>query len=622
MTTTTSHPLMRPRAIALALAALAIAAVAIFASRAPAPSTTALTAVARVDASSARYAPFTPAGRYEVAFSTTTRAAPFGGTDAFTGSADLEAVVEIARQGEGLVTRVVSTERVDVRVRDQDVLGDAANTLTAGAVVVSPRDAGGRRALSREETLPLDAARLVQALLAELLVEESEIAMDGTRTERAPFGALSARVRASSCAEARCERTTSSTDVVALTGFDLAPLTATVTGETVARADDQGTLLSLARDFEVTARASDGADRFVLVESLVVTRVDTGSLARASTVALAPLAPSLEVVPTTARVDERLLADRVAGLTGADLARELDGARTSGKTADHERFLWRATGLLMAEPALVDDIAARYRSATGALHPYRALLLDLLTGAGTREAQGALVALLAHENTATDERRTLLFQRLALLRAPADETIAFARTHARDATSPYQRAAWIALGSAAAARARGDDAETAGALIEELTAIHASVDDTDGLVAATLALGNSRSVAARGPLLTRATDARPDVRHATAEALGKITDDVSRGALLALTNDTSAPVARRAFVSLRGHTLTDDDFMRVADDVRARRVQDGALAEAVTVAAASFRERRAAESVLTAILALDHVEDRHVQARIRQMMRR
>jgi hypothetical protein len=564
-------------------------------------------------------------GRYTVSLASTTRTAPFGGQGAhIDGSTAFDAELAISRGADETTVRIVSVRDVAVIVNGADTVGDDARAhFTDGALVVARGPDGSTGAVHTASNMPLSAARLLQLVLAELLLEENANDDEGPRVEQTVWGTIDAEIAAPACDAQGCTRSATATRLLGVHGFTLTDLTAALDGRSVARANARGVLHQLTRTTTVHLSSKDGSERFVLESALTVERVgDNAGPQQVARDTLRPLSAAVDDIALSSNAEARALDARIAGLTAKELATRLDEAKTSGSATDHNTFLWRATGLLQKEPALVDDLAARYRDAEGDLHPYRALLLDLLVGAGHPEAERALTTLLSHPNTLADNKRTLLFQRLALLRTPTDETIAFARTHARDRTSVYRQAAWITLGSAAHARAQlGDDA-TALSLVDELRAVRVGETEQAGLIAATLALGNTRSPLTLPELIPGASVSDANVRHATAEALGKVMHDDARTKLLAMTRDTSAAVARRAFVSLRAHAITDDEYKHIADDVRARAVPDGALADAVTLAASSFRERRPAKDVLDAVLGLDHVEDRHVKSRVRQMLNR
>jgi hypothetical protein len=570
-------------------------------------------------------------GIYAVSLDMTTRGAPLGGdSESFVGHTLFAGVLEIGMSDSAFSLRAREVDEAKARVNDVETIPDDVRARFHEGALFVARDAHMARAVSTTDDMPLAAARMWQLVLAELLVESAPT-FARERTEYLTWGTLHTVHEAPTCVNARCTRTGTPARVSAIHGIvldDDAPpeVSGEVKSTFITRADGARVLATLARRIDVRVVEDGARTRYAQEIVLVVERIDDvepdGALvvnARFSDARR--VARALDVIETTADADVRMLDQRIDGLTRADFSRALDDARASGAAPDHNRFLWRATGLMAREPALVKEIEGRYAAAPSDAHPYRALLLDLLVGTGDENAQRALVTLLARRETLLDEKPTLLFQRLALLQAPTDDTIAFARVHAQDASSPYQLAAWITLG--AAARTTSDRSpEGARGLVSELANLRRGASTVHARTAALLALGNSGHPAATGPVVEDASAPDANIRHAVAEALGKLLDDEARTMLVSLSTDKSPAVSRRALNSLRAHTLDASVFGQLAERVQTRAVPDEALADAVTLASTHFRDQPNARALLESVLSLDHVEDRHVQARVRQMLAR
>ena len=109
------------------------------------------------------------------------------------------------------------------------------------------------------------------------------------------------------------------------------------------------------------------------------------------------LAAAAAVVPSTGPMDvvesgagrRNALLLRAAGLTGAQLVLDIRAHATMERLPDHNRWLWRATGLLKLEPALCSQLVTLFQDKTLGQET-RALILDLLVGAGHATAQEAM----------------------------------------------------------------------------------------------------------------------------------------------------------------------------------------------------------------------------------------
>lgn len=240
----------------------------------------------------------------------------------------------------------------------------------------------------------------------------------------------------------------------------------------------------------------------------------------------APTPPPLELATLIARrpddVDPdreaRLLERRVAGLTIAELTDQLARFGDAGRVPEHERFLWRATGLLRLHPELAFALEPLFLE-DDASSSRRGLVLDLLVHARTAEAQDALRRLLASDTALADPRHALHLQRLALVQAPDAATVTFAALRFDGATSVVDRFA-AAYTYAGVARQSGDPSiarDAARALEEGL----AHAEDPTERLHWVRALGATAAPEAREAIVRHASDPAPSVRVAAIDALAR-----------------------------------------------------------------------------------------------------
>ena len=142
-----------------------------------------------------------------------------------------------------------------------------------------------------------------------------------------------------------------------------------------------------------------------------------------------------------ATTSEEHLRQRIAGMTRAEFLSALDQFADGGHFPDHERFIWRATGLLRLEPALTRELERRFTDKT-ATHRRRALLLDLLASVSTREAQVSMRRMLDTQAAVErSDRFAHYVQRLSIVAKPDRDTLDWIEARYRAATDDNERIA-------------------------------------------------------------------------------------------------------------------------------------------------------------------------------------
>jgi len=199
----------------------------------------------------------------------------------------------------------------------------------------------------------------------------------------------------------------------------------------------------------------------------------------------------------------------------------------------------------------------------------RVLVLDLLAGAGTFEAQTIMRRLLALAIARRDRRMFVTYvQRLGFVDHPDGPTLRFLMSvlaESKTEATEIRAACAYALGAAAgqAFRAGDHDAAVRASDVLRRDLLRAgSVSEKASLVTA---LGNV-GIATDAPAILRFTnDASATVRASAALALRKIQTTEAKAKLVEMLGDAEQKVAHGALVALAEHQLLVDDLEKLAD---------------------------------------------------------
>lgn len=509
--------------------------------------------------------------------------------------------------------------------------GAVAAQVLAHEAFVDLTPGGGVRALRFRPGTPAFFRNLVRLVLSELQVERADAdgaaAADGwTVAEPTRHGLAATRYAATRLDDGgerlvkRREGYRRLRSVPDSSGAADAPQ---VDGETTVEVAPGGWLRRVEGHERVSAARRDGvavltADSTFRAELLDVRPAPGGDVGDPRDEELDP-PEALDGVSTDAGTAARQhRALRIDGLTPKELVQTLERHAPSGELPAHERFLWRATGLLRERPELCADVRALAERAD--MTPQgRALLLDVLVGAGSHEAQAALRAALAAPTVQAERRYALLYQRIGLLSHPDAETAALAAAR-HDAPGPETwGAAAHALGAVAGRLAHVGDPDRARTLAGPLVRALRATPEPARAVVLLGALGNA-GLPEHGTLVAGWTDhADPAVRYAAVDALRKLRDDGSRGALVERAADPDGEVARRALRSLLQTGLEGDDRARLRALVEQRRVAEESYDTLVSLLARHLTADAHAVGTLRAILDQD-LDDPRVKGRIRALL--
>ena len=242
--------------------------------------------------------------------------------------------------------------------------------------------------------------------------------------------------------------------------------------------------------------------------------------------------------------------------------------------------VWRtaAFALLRLNPKECEALALVFEDET-VTDDLRLLVLDLLAGAGSFEAQVVMRRLLALALARRDGRQFATFvQRLGIVEAPDGPTLRFLMSvyaESRNEPAEIRAACAYALGAAAGQALTSGDPDAAVRASEVLRRDLVAAATGIERCALLTALGNA-GVANDILLIGRFTqDPAPAVRAAAALALRKINVPEARTHLVHLVGDPEARVAQSALTALSEHQLDDEELERLAERVTGGHTQVG-----------------------------------------------
>ncbi len=248
------------------------------------------------------------------------------------------------------------------------------------------------------------------------------------------------------------------------------------------------------------------------------------------------------------------------------------GARPSG--------VWRsaAFALLRLNPKECEALALVFEDETVTADT-RLVVLDLLAGAGTFEAQVIMRRLLALAVARRDNRMFATFvQRLGIVECPDGPTLRFLMSvYAESRGEPHdvRAACAYALGAASGQAFSAGDQDAAVRASDVLRRDLQPAASASEKCALLTALGNAGVPKDVNVLLSFTQDADAAVRSSAALALRKMNAPEARANLVLLLGDREAKVSQSALAALSEHQLDDAEIERLAEQVLAARTPLG-----------------------------------------------
>jgi HEAT repeat protein len=289
-----------------------------------------------------------------------------------------------------------------------------------------------------------------------------------------------------------------------------------------------------------------------------------------------------------------------------------------GVLPDHNHFLLQATGLLEQHPELCAKMVELFQRPSLDTRG-RALVLDLLAGTGTPQAQAALVQALSTKEARGDASYHMLLSRLSLVSEPTVDTVRFAeRTYGATEGDLHVSSAYV-LGATAGALYRQEQSPEALAAVRRLASDLGEARTPSEQSHLLLGLGNA-GVAEQTPLIARhAGSPSAEVRRAAAKALRKIQTPEAASTLLSLVSDAEAPVQAAAMDSLGRRPLDPSTLVRLRDVALAGGMKAENYHPLVSLVAPYLQTEPAVRDLLEFLLTQD-VPDRQIRSRIRGLL--
>jgi hypothetical protein len=282
------------------------------------------------------------------------------------------------------------------------------------------------------------------------------------------------------------------------------------------------------------------------------------------------------VIDASAGAERALLDQQAAGLTLSELLSSIALA-PQGDVPSKSRFLWRATGLLARDPEACDELARMFRAA-GTTSKQKALILDLLAGAGTPRAQAAMRHALGSDTAKKDPDYPVLVQRFSFLRRPDRASGDFVDGAYREASagrdSDARYATAYSLGAVADNLRKGGEAAAADGYARELRRDLGKASTPEERANLVTALGSANRPEDVTTIAAASTDPNAAVRRAAAIALHGDTSAEGLAALLRLVGDPAPSVQQAALRSLSVRALS-----LAALDTLATLVERGVLSK-------------------------------------------
>ena len=390
-----------------------------------------------------------------------------------------------------------------------------------------------------------------------------------------------------------------------------------VTSRGVAELAPAGHLTRLHEEETLAVRSAQGG---AVLDATVALTLALERAGRFDAVAQ-PLAASVDLrtpgqVEISDSASTRLLEQRAAGMTGEMLVGDLRQMANGGLLPEHNRWLWRATGLLKLHPELARELLPLLLSpATNATG--RALVLDLLAGAGTSEAQAVMREALDRPALTQDKAYPLLLQRFSLVAEPDAQSAAFlARVSEQSRDVHVQRAGAMSLGSVIGKLQ--DQPAVARSHLARLTAEASGAQDPATKATLLRAVGNAGMPESEPMLRGLATEPSPEVRAAVASALRRQPSEAATRTLVTLVQDAHPGVAETAMTSLGERVLPADALGALTAAALAGKTPEGSERALVTLLHAQRLSGADVDAALRAVQA--RTQDGDLRARIESLL--
>lgn len=249
---------------------------------------------------------------------------------------------------------------------------------------------------------------------------------------------------------------------------------------------------------------------------------------------------------------------------------------------DHGLFMWNATGLLLMDPALCDELVPVFGDAS-TTEMGRYLISDLLAATGHTRAQSALRTILDTDAARSDDAvHSRLLQRLGQLENPDSATAEFALERYRTLEREHESiASELVLGSLARQLPAGSPQQTA--LYDELAGDLDNAKEPSQQRRLLRALSNAAQPQ-NTEIAKRYVDSPASgVRSAAALAVFRVETPDAQALLGALSGDESESVQLTALHALTEHETNANTQAMLSEQINSGRLRPSNYSAALQV---------------------------------------
>jgi len=288
------------------------------------------------------------------------------------------------------------------------------------------------------------------------------------------------------------------------------------------------------------------------------------------------LQPMVSMKTPKARMRQELLIKRVSGLTADQILADILRYAKLGKSDKHERWLWRATGLLSLHPEVAIKLAELIRKNKELNSKTISLVTDLLSSVGNQECQTALVDIFSQSHVKAGENYGYQLQGTVRLESPEASMVGFMEDlHQNQADRNIRISAANALGSYAGRLARSDQSEKSSQLVRMLQTHLSQERDEDVQRGYLLALGNAGTEDILSSAREYVASEDPSVRGAAVRSLRKLDGEARQMLWEVLKKDEDSYVRGQAIRSLGQKPLNEAEITQILSLVRTGKIESG-----------------------------------------------
>lgn len=487
------------------------------------------------------------------------------------------ALVGVGRDGDAAIVeaRWLRVERASITMLEREMPIDREELVGTRAWLVVPPDGEVGRVMFERDASPM-FRQTMTGLVGHIDLRASLGTARASRVVPAGHGLAEAEYAR---VEGRVTRTLQSYVRFDAFGLATAPSPA---GETVLELDADGLPTSIDGHESVTDESAlrRADDRFVM-------RAKAGD--RITDARMPDVEAVIEQDPTAApdaaAIGRELALRAAEGLVPDDIAIVVTGFDNGLRPRNS--MISRATGLLRGDPSTAKELAPMFRSAQTSNG--RGYVLDMLSSAGTPEAQTVMRELLSDPAVHEDPDYDTYLQRFAFLRDPDPRSGEFLLAAFDDATSRGDAAlvAAICYPLGPMSRRLRRDPMLAEALHARLVETLGSATTVEVRSAAVAGLGSAARASDFPIIASYLTDREPQTRSNAVEALRYVDTPEARSVVASMLTDEQHVVAIRALGVLE-YYADAESAVALLEGAAQRRAHHpalgGALARALTTA--------------------------------------